>query len=330
MNPLISVFSDSKEENSESTVIRFRFLELFFGLSNNVDNYDILFENFKHDIKTIISNCNDPLFAVNGLQTIQDCIQGKDQFDLLASEGIIDLLISLLRAYYSTSSNVLSKVLEVFTACALNDCFENEFIESNGLDRIVLDIQENCSNESVCESAIFCAAAFASVSKSSISLLNNFGEILKHGNSANQLAALNGLGIYFTSKCPTNSLKHELLVNLFNCFNSNFFDWLDKLCNSAFDEQKAAAYTALKSIVSIKENVKFVLDNSTLIANLLNRERDETRFGLQLKYGIIEDIYKNPELQSGFNEPLKDEFKKYLMQGIFYLSKAPRVAFTNQ
>ena len=207
---------------------------------------------------------NDLLFNANVLQIIQDCIDRKEQFELFLQESIIDDIIRLITN--NNSDILVSKSLDIIANCAINQCFDSEFINLKGLNRIIYNI------EPATESSVFCSCSIASLCPNDNETISNlFHTSFMNGNSEIQLATLHGLGIYFKS---TSSLNHlALLTNLnsYGWFNS----WLPERLSSTFDEQKSASYYALKSIItSSPDSFKFILNNSNLFANLLDRSLD--------------------------------------------------------
>ena len=309
---LLEMYYNTKSDDS---IIKFRYLELFQKL--NISNPQ-LFNTFFEEIKGILLKPeNDLLFTANVLQIIQDCIDRKEQFELFLNEGIIDDIIRLIT---NNNSDVLvSKSLDIIANCAINQCFDSEFINSKGLNRIIYNI------EPATESSVFCSCSIASLCPNDNETISNlFHTSFMNGNSEIQLAALHGLGIYFKS---TSSLNHlALLTNLnsYGWFNS----WLPERLSSTFDEQKSASYYALKSIItSSPDSFKFILSNSNLFANLLDRSLDSSLLGLKWKYGIIEDIKVNSDLFGCLNDPLKEMVVNYLRNGVTFIPKASQVAY---
>ena len=316
--------------STNDSVIKFRFFELF-SKSKLVD------KTFFNEIKTIISSPNDdPLMAVNFIQIIQDCINRREQFELFLQEGIINLLLNLID---NQNSIISCKVMDLLANCAILKCFNYEFIELNALDRNILMICEEDEIKRV--SGVFCLAALAKISRNPQNILSSFDNFLFHEISSVQLSALNGIGIYFDSgRCSdnnsdsdndndndtvnTDNYKYEFLLHL---NSQKFFNWLIEKINSTFIEEKSSAYFALKSILSIKENLKFLLDNSTIFSIILQRNLDDSPIGLKWKYGILEQIYGKQELFDCLNDPLKEQVKKYLGQGVTFIPKSSRVAF---
>ena len=285
INPLIELYSKSRNDS----VIQFRFLELFHHLkvSNDELNY-----TFFSDIKSLITDSSDVLLSVNGLQIIQDCIERREQFDLFVNEGIIEIIIKKYIENNEKENDVLiCKSLDLLAHCALLKCFDYNFIQLNGLERIVISLSDSSFNESIRVSSLICAAALATLSPNPEIFLNSYETFLINETSSIQLAAIHGLGVYFSSQNQSNQLKYNFLLYLSSNIK-NLFIWLKEKINSTFDEQKSAAYFALKSIISIPENFKFVLDHSTLISTILQRNSDDSMVGLKWKYGIIEQIYE--------------------------------------
>jgi hypothetical protein len=316
----------------EDSVIKFRFFELYSKTSHSTIHSHFPFFD---EIKMIISRPNeDPLMTANIIQIIQDCITRREQFQLFLSEGIIDLLLKLIENQNSTIS---CKSLDFLSNCAILKCFDYDFIELNSLDRRILTICEEDEIKKV--SGVFCLATFSILSRNPQNLLSKFEDFLFHGISSVQLSALNGIGIYFKSinndlsnhdssayvnNLSSKSYQFEFLINL---NSKGFFIWLIEKINSTFIEEKSSAYFTLNSILSCKENLKFVLDNSTIFSILLQRNLDDSSIGLKWKYGILEQIYLNSDLFNSLNDPLKEQVKKYLGQGVTFIPKSSRVTF---
>ena len=266
---------------------------------------------------------DDLLLTANVLQTIQDCIDRREQFELFNSEGIIDLIIRII-ACNEYSDIIISKSLDVLANCAINQCFDTEFIHPKGLNRLVYNMEPATS------SSVFCSCSIASLCPNDYEIISNLLRgFFSNGTSSIQLAALHGLAIYFESNLLNVDIKVSMLSNLhsYGFINS----WLPERLNSSFDEQKNSSYFALKSIISSsQESFKFILNNSNLFANLLERSQDQSLLGLKWKYGIIEDIRINPELFDCLNEPLKEKVIKYLRNGVTFIPKTLQVAYEGQ
>lgn len=303
---LLEMYSAS---DSNDSVVKFRYLELFQKTKSEI---------FYMEIKTILSKPEDDLLlTANVLQIIQDCIVRREQFEIFNNEGIIELIIKTLYLH----QNIVSKSLDVLANCALNHCFDSEFIQSTGLNRIVYQI------EPVTSSSVFCSCAIAALSPDDSGIISDLlKEFLFHGTSPIQLAALHGLGIYFKSTEISSETKVSLLSNL-NILNS----WFIERLSSTFDEQKSASYFALKSIISSsKESFKFLLNLSNIFGNLLERSLDQSLLGLQWKYGIIEDVRISSDLFDCLNDPLKEKVVNYLRLGILFIPKTTQVAYEGQ
>lgn len=332
---LLSLYSNISINDS---VIKFRFIELFSrsgGSGSGGSLNSSLSQTFFHEIKLIISSPNeDPLMTVNVIQIIQDCINRREQFRIFLIEGIFDLLLKLIENDNENENSIIScKILDLLGNCAILKCFDYEFIELNSLDRRILSICEEDEIKRV--SGVFCLATFAILSRNPKNLLLNFDNFLFHEISSVQLSALNGIGIYFESNTEglgEGSLSNEISSNfkfefLLYLNSKGFFNWLIQKINSTFIEEKSSAYFTLKSILSIEENLKFTLDNCTIFSILLQRNLDDSPIGLKWKYGILEQIYLNSNLFNCLNDPLKEQVKKYLGQGVTFVPKSSRVAF---
>lgn len=309
--------------NITDSIIKFRFIEVLSKsvTAPSLSNINELKETFFKEIKMVISSpYEDVLMTANVIQIIQDCVDRRDQFDRFLSEGIISLLLNLID---SDNSAISSKVLDFLANCAIKKCFDHEFVESNGLDRNVSQICEETSNESEKVSAVFCLMAIATLSRNSQNILESFYEnFVLHAISSVQLSALNGIGIYF--RCSDSGASYSFLLHL---YSKKFFEWLIEKINSTFDEEKSSAYFTLKSMLSTKENLKFVLDNTTIFSILLQRNLDSSQVGLKWKFGILEQVHGNRELFDCLNDPLKEQVTKYLGQGVTFVPKMTRVAF---
>lgn len=315
---------------TEDSVIKFRFFELF----SKRTGAGISFESFPFfdEIKIIISKPNeDPLMTVNIIQIIQDCIDRKEQFDIFLNEGIIDLLLKLIE---NDNSIISCKVLDFLAECSVSKCFNYEFIESNALDRRILKICEEDEVKKV--SGVFCLATLSILSRNPQTILMNIVDHLFHDISSVQLSALNGIGVYFKKSDNNEIVNYDSTINsnsqyqyqfdfLLYLNSKSFFNWLIEKINSNFIEEKSSAYFTLKSILSSKENLKFLLNNSTIFSIILQRNLDDSSVGLKWKYGILEKIYLNSDLFNCLNDPLKEQVKKYLGQGVTFIPKTSRV-----
>lgn len=333
-DPVITKELLSLYSKTEDSVIKFRFFELF----SKRTELGISLESFSFfdEIRIIISKPNeDPLMTVNIIQIIQDCITRKEQFEIFLNEGIIDLLLKLIE---NENSIISCKVLDFLAECSISKCFDYEFIESNSLDRRILTICEEDEVKKV--SGVFCLATLSILSRNPQNILLNIVDYLFHGISSVQLSALNGIGVYFKesfnsdnieivnndSTSTINSYQYQFDFLLY--LNSKgFFNWLIEKINSNFIEEKSSAYFTLKSILSSKENLKFLLDNSIIFSIILQRNLDDSSVGLKWKYGILEKIYLNSDLFNCLNDPLKEQVKKYLGQGVTFIPKTSRVTF---
>lgn len=322
LSSLTESLTKSYNNIGDDSVIQFRYLELFQKLSLKSDNSPLLYEKFFIEIKNIFEK-NDLVLSANVLQIIQDCIDTKDQFDIFLSEGIIDIIIGFIKTM-DPSNILVSKSLDILADCSINSCFDSGFIDEKGLNRIVYNI------EPITSSSVFCSCSLAASCPSDAEIISNLMEsYLKYGSSSVQLAALHGLGIYFKSRIISSESKVSVLFKLssFNFLTS----WLPEKMNSTFDEQKLAAYFALKEIItSASECFKFVLNHSNIFANILERSLDTTQLGLKWKYGIIEDIRISEDLFNCLNDPLKEIVVNYLKKGINFIPKTPQVSFEGQ
>ena len=305
---------------SDDSIMKFRYLELFQKLNmRNAQLYDTFFTEIK---SILVKPEDDLLFTANVLQIIQDCIDRREQFEIFNSEGIIDDIIRII-TNNSNNDILISKSLDIIANCAINGCFDSEFIYSKGLNRIIYDI------EPVNASSVFCSCSIASLCPNDIEMISNlFHNFFINGTSSIQLAALHGLGIYFKSN--STIINHVSLLSNLSSYGW-FKSWLPERLNSSFDEQKTASYFALKSIISSSsDSFKFILNNTNLFANLLERSLDSSLLGLKWKYGIIEDIRIDQNLFDCLNVPLKEMVVNYLRNGVTFIPKTSQVAYEGQ
>lgn len=311
--PLLELYSQSRSD----AVVQFRFLELFHLIKH--DQEEIMF-TFFNDLKTIISSTNDALLSISGLQTILDCIKSKAEFDLFCKYDLINLLINHLSS--SSSSNLhKNKIMDIFSETALLKCFDSSFIEGSGIDRLVSQLlqEDNCT-----ASALYCACALASIRRGD--LLSNFHNFLFHGNSSSiQHAALHGLGVYFSSSSSESDCS--LLLNQILAYDKNFFIWLEEKTRSTFEDQKSAAFFALKSILSVPNGLKLALNHSSLLGNLLQRDLDDSLIGLKWKFGILEQIANSSQLRACLSDAMLAQVNEYLRNGVVFSKMTTRVAF---
>lgn len=302
------------------SVAQFRFLEALMIVGQSGESHAIL-KTFIDELKMLLSIPDDTLLVANGLHTASECVRGRQQYLLLKENGIIDIIASFCTV---EGGVIAARSVDFFVQCVLNGSFEAEDAQDLA-SHLRSSLQtENLDYKS---SVIFAICALASKNEFfdyAASMLPSVQHALVYEHSSVQIAALHGLGIVFKEMSPS---KSSVLVAVNSSLSEPLFSWLHNRALSNFEEQKNAAYYALNGLISSPEGLKLALDTSSLLAELLNRDRDESLLGSKWKYGILETIAKRPDLFCLLNEPLKAQVLRYLGQGVVFKAMTNRVAF---
>jgi len=317
-------------------VVQFRFLELFLALSViNKDTINIseLLDAFFSDIKALLNNHEDQLMLSNAIITVEKCIQCRSDFDLLQQGGIITELLRLLpQGTDDLHVSATHRVLDFVAHCAVIKVIDREFIESTNL---VAHLRRctNHSNELIVSSAIYAIGALAESTElldTIAPLLPSIEEALIHGVGSVQMSALHSTGLMYRNDCSESQVRQTFLIRLNNRLNGKLFFWIFERCLSNFDEQKRAAYFALKGIMTSRTGLKLALDTSTITTDLINRESDVSLPGLTWKYSILEAVFTTDELCSILNQALREKIQTYLRQGVVFVPRSTQVAFESE
>ncbi len=303
-------------------VSQFRFMEALQAVGQGSESQKLL-QFFLHELKSLLSSSADPLLLANALHTVSDCVQSREAFVVMQQNGIIELLDGLLSA---PNGGMVSRIVDFFGQCAFNDCLSTE--EAVYLASKLRGLLEN-EDTNVKSSVIFTLCAFASKDTLFDTVSSTMPEVfsgLVHGHSSTQLAALHGLGLVFKQDELTPA-KSSLLLQLNSYTSEPIYTWLTKRALSNFDEQKGAAYFCLQGLLSSFQGVKLALDTSSIMADLLNRDLDDSALGSKWKYGILEMVAKKTHLFELLNAPLREQVLRYLGQGVIFKAVSTRVAF---
>ena len=306
----------------EDPVAQFRFMEALLAVGQGGESQKLL-QSFLNELKSLLSESSDPLLLANALHTIADCVQGREAFLIMQQNGIIERLDALLSA---PNTGMVSRIIDFFGQCALNDCLSAE--EAAYLAQKLKHLLES-EDANVKSSVTFTVCAFAAKDSlfPTVSLL--MPEVfsgLVHGHTSIQLAALHGLGVIFKQESLSEA-KASLLHQLNSFLSESIFSWLHKRALSNFDEQKSAAYFCIQGMLSSIEGLQAAVNTSSIMADLLNREFDDSMLGSKWKYGILEMIAKKRQLFVLLNEPLQRQVMRYLGQGVVFKAVSTRVAF---
>ncbi len=307
----------------EGPIAQFRYLEALLAVGQESKSQKLL-QSFLHLLNLLLSDPSDPLLFANGLHTVSGCVHSRESFLIMQENGVIELLGELLSA--PDDVKVL-RIIDFFGNCALNNCLIPE--DASFLAQKFRTLLE-AEDASIKSTLIFSICAFAakdSLFEAVSSLLPEVLTALFHGPSAIQLAALHGLGIIFRESEDLSAAKVSLLSQLNSFLSESIFSWLHKRAQSNFDEQKSAAYFCIKGLLSSIQGLTTALNTSSILADLLNREADDSMLGLKWKYGILEMIFKKPQLVALLNQPLREQIMRYLGQGVVFKTVSTRVAF---
>ena len=302
------------------SVAQFRFLEALMIVGQSGES-SVILKTFIDELRMLLSMPDDALLVANGLHTASECVQGRQQYLMLKENGIIDMIASFCTV---EGGVIAARSVDFFAQCVLNGAFEvNDAQDLASILRSGLQT-ENLDYKS---SVVFAICALASKNEFfeyAASMLPSIQHALIYEHSSVQIAALHGLGIIFKEM---SSEKSNFLITFNSLLSEPLFTWLHNRALTNFEEQKNAAYFALNGLLSSPEGLKLALDTSSVLAELLNRDRDESLLGCKWKYGILETIAKRPDLFALLNEPLKAQVLRYLGQGVVFKAITTRVAF---
>lgn len=328
----------SRNVKPQDPVVQFRFLELFMGLSKSHTpeiNVSDLFAAFITDIKALLCNSQDQLLQANAVLTVQNCMQCSADFSLLQQHGIIAILLSLFpraEQHETFSASVACQVLDLFAHCAALNIINSEFLLSADITASLRHCVDS-SDDLIIASAVYTIGALAQsveLVDTMRPLLPTIEDSLVHGVASVQISALHAIGLMYMNDCSENKTKQQFLMRLNTRLQGKLFHWLFERCLSNFDEQKRAAYFALKGVLTSSVGLILALDTSTIVSDLIKRESDTSLSGSNWKYSILEALYTTPSLHSILNQALQDQIRTYLGQGVVFVSRSAQVAFESE